>query len=302
MNAVECIALRRTFGSVVAVDSVDLTVGRGELFALVGPDGAGKTTLLRLLTCAMRPSGGTARVAGFDVVLEGESVKARVGYMPQRFSLYGDLSVDENIDFFSALHGISRGTVERESRALLDDFQLSPFRGRLARDLSGGMKQKAALACTLIHAPEILLLDEPTAGVDPVSRRQFWRILHDLNRRGITVVVSTPYMDEAEKAARVALMYGGRIVACDRPEGLRALVTAPIYEVIAEPKGEARRRLEACAEVAAVQPFGEAFHAVTVRDGVDAALRSALVGLDIRSLRRIPPSLEDVFIARLGAA
>lgn len=204
-----------------AVDGVDLDVAEGEIVALVGPDGAGKTTLIRLLTAALAPTDGTARVAGRDLCLDPEGVKARIGYMPQRFSLYGDLSADENLHFYAALYGVPSSTAGALADRLFDRFRLAPFRKRPTRDLSGGMKQKAALACTLVHAPRVLFLDEPTAGVDPVSRRQFWRILYELNRDGITVFVSTPYLDEAERASQVAFIHEGRIIACDTPGQLR---------------------------------------------------------------------------------
>jgi ABC-2 type transport system ATP-binding protein len=305
---IRCRGLTRTFGTVSAVRSLDLEVSRGHLLALVGPDGAGKTTLLRMLTCAIAPSDGEAQVAGFDVRADPESVKARIGYMPQRFSLYGDLSVDENISFFAALHGVPESSSRERADRLLEQFRLAPFRARLTRDLSGGMKQKAALACTLIHEPEALFLDEPTAGVDPVSRRQFWRILHELNRPTraagrMTVVVSTPYMDEAERASEVALIHHGRIVACAPPDALRARVGSPIYEVVAEPKREAGQRLAAHPLVLRLEIFGEAWHVVGAREGMEAALREALGDrIAVRVIRRIPPSLEDVFIALLGPA
>lgn len=302
--ALEGVGLRRHFGAVRAVDGVDLALERGEIFALVGPDGAGKTTLIRLLSCAIAADGGHARVAGFDIMTQAEDVKTRIGYMPQRFSLYGDLSVDENIRFYSTLYDVEPSVVARRSTALLDEFRLTPFRGRLTRDLSGGMKQKAALACTLIHAPDVLFLDEPTAGVDPVSRRQFWRILYDLNRGGITVFVSTPYMDEAERASRVGLIHHGRLVACDTPDALRALVTDALYEVVADPRREAARALQGHPLVQRLDSFGEGFHALVPADtrDVERQLRAAMPpAVTVTSVRRIAPSLEDVFVARLGS-
>lgn len=228
--AIVCHALCRHFGHlqvspVRAVDGVNLVVPRGSIVALVGPDGAGKTTLLRLLTAALRPTSGTAIVAGFDLATHAEEAKACLGYMPQRFSLYGDLSVDENLAFYAALYGVEADQIEARATRLLESFRLTAFRGRLARELSGGMKQKAALACTLLHAPALLLLDEPTAGVDPVSRRQFWRILYGLNRTGLTVLVSTPYLDEAARASWIAFLHEGRLRVCEPYARLLARAT-----------------------------------------------------------------------------
>src|SRR3989442_650776 len=220
-TVIRCLGLTRRFGALAAVDHLDLSVARGEILALVGPDGAGKTTLIRMLCGALTPTEGTAVVIGADVARDPEAVKARIGYMPQRFSLYGDLSVMENLQLYGDIYGVGRTAFREQAARLLTDFRLDAFTGRPAQQLSGGMKQKLALACTLIHAPDALFLDEPTTGVDPVSRRQFWRYLYTLNRDGITIFVSTPYMDEAERASRVGLMNRGRLIACDDPGGLK---------------------------------------------------------------------------------
>jgi len=243
-TVIRCLGLTRRFGALAAVDHLDLSVARGEIFALVGPDGAGKTTLIRMLCGALTPTEGTAVVVGADVARDPEAVKARIGYMPQRFSLYGDLSVMENLQLYGDIYGVGRTAFREQAARLLTDFRLDAFTGRPAQQLSGGMKQKLALACTLIHAPDALFLDEPTTGVDPVSRRQFWRYLYSLNRDGITIFVSTPYMDEAERASRVGLMNRGRLIACNDPGALKASMQGEILEIIAEPR---RRPSRLCA-------------------------------------------------------
>jgi ABC-2 type transport system ATP-binding protein len=286
------------------VNKLDLEVRHGEVFALVGPDGAGKTTLIRLLCGVLTPDAGEAVVAGFDVVTDPERVKTRIGYMPQRFSLYGDLTVMENLRLYAGLHEVPPKEFPHKAEQLLADFRLSPFQSRLAQHLSGGMKQKLALVCTLIHEPEVLLLDEPTTGVDPVSRQQFWRILYDLNRRGITIFVSTPYMDEAERAAHVGLMNQGRIIATGSPASLRALMEGEILEVVAEPQAAAKNVLRGHPSVRSLEVFGDRLHVLVPSAEAQGGLESALAaaGVTLKSIRQIPPSLEDVFVARLGVA
>lgn len=301
--AIRCAGVTRRFGTLAAVNKLDLEVRHGEVFALVGPDGAGKTTLIRLLCGVLTPDAGEAVVAGFDVVADPERVKTRIGYMPQRFSLYGDLTVMENLQLYAGLHEVPPKEFPHKAEQLLADFRLSPFQSRLAQYLSGGMKQKLALVCTLIHEPEVLLLDEPTTGVDPVSRQQFWRILYDLNRRGITIFVSTPYMDEAERAAHVGLMNQGRIIATGSPASLRALMEGEILEVVAEPQAAAKNVLRGHPSVRSLEVFGDRLHvlvpAAEAQSGIESALASA--GVTLKSIRQIPPSLEDVFVSRLGA-
>ncbi len=218
---IETHGLTRRFGDLTAVDHLDLTVARGEIFGLVGPDGAGKTTTLRMLCGLMDPTGGSARVAGHDVARESQAVKDQIGYMAQRFGLYHDLTVEENMFFYADLFDIT-GTDRAElSERLLRMTRMEPFRTRQAGKLSGGMKQKLALMCTLLHRPQILLLDEPTNGVDPVSRRDFWAILYQLLKDGITIFMTTAYLDEAERANRVGLMHRGKLIQCAPPEELR---------------------------------------------------------------------------------
>lgn len=302
--AIRCAGITRRFGTLAAVSGLDVEVRRGEIFALVGPDGAGKTTLIRLLCGVLTPDSGQAVVAGFDVVAQPERVKARIGYMPQRFSLYGDLTVMENLQLYAGLHEVQPEEFRRKAEQLLADFRLSPFHSRLAQNLSGGMKQKLALVCTLIHEPEVLLLDEPTTGVDPVSRQQFWRILYDLNRQGITIFVSTPYMDEAERAAHVGLMNQGRIIATGSPAALRAQMEGEILEVVAEPQETAKSVLRGHPSVRSLEVFGDRLHVLVPAAEAQGAIESALAtaGVTLKSIRTIPPSLEDVFVSRLGAA
>jgi ABC-2 type transport system ATP-binding protein len=229
---IETRGLTRRFGNLTAVDHLDLTVAPGEIFGLVGPDGAGKTTTLRLLCGLMNPTEGSARVAGHDVVRELQAVKDQIGYMAQRFGLYGDLTVQENMDFYADLFGIV-GTERSElSVQLLRMTRMEPFRGRQASRLSGGMKQKLALMCTLLHRPRILFLDEPTNGVDPVSRRDFWAILYQLLKDGITILMTTAYLDEAERCNRVGLMHRGKLIRCDAPEVLRRATGAANLESV----------------------------------------------------------------------
>jgi len=302
--AIRCAKVTRHFGTLAAVNGLDLEVRHGEIFALVGPDGAGKTTLIRLLCGVLTPDAGEAVVAGFDVVAEPERVKTRIGYMPQRFSLYGDLTVMENLQLYAGLHEVHPEEFPQKAERLLIDFRLFPFQSRLAQHLSGGMKQKLALVCTLIHEPEVLLLDEPTTGVDPVSRQQFWRILYDLNRQGITIFVSTPYMDEAERAAHVGLMNQGRIIATGSPATLRGQMEGEILEVVAEPQEAAKNVLRGHPSVRSLEVFGDRLHVLVPRAEAQSDLESALAtaGVTLKNIRKIPPSLEDVFVSRLGAA
>jgi ABC-2 type transport system ATP-binding protein len=291
----------RRFGARVAVDRVDLEVRRGEIFVLVGPDGAGKTTLLRLLCGLLEPTEGEAWVAGRSVRKEPEAVRERVGYVPQQLGLYGDLSVWENLQLFADLYRVPRTEFASRARSLLTAFRLSRVEDRLTRALSGGMKQKLALACALVHQPEVLLLDEPTTGVDPVSRRQFWRILYDLHRRGITLFLTTPYVDEAERASRVGFLHRGRLVACDDPRSLRAGLPGWVVEVVARPRSRARAVLRAHPQVRSVHVFGDRDHAWWVEPGQPEAVRELLerAGVEVDLVRPVPPSLEDVFVARL---
>ena len=291
----------RRFGAVEAVRGLSFEVRRGEMFGLIGPDGAGKTTTIRLLCGLLRPDAGAIRVLGRDPVRQHGALTRSVGYLSQRFSLYGDLSIDENIAFFAEIHGV--GAYQATRDRLLEMTQLAPFRDRLADRLSGGMKQKLALACTLVHEPEAIILVEPTTGVDPVSRREFWKLLSEFLSQGMTILMATPYLDEAERCSRVALLDRGRLLAIDTPGRLRALLPGVILEVIAQPQ---RAALDALARVPGVieaQTFGERIHVrlsaerEPEADQVLALLARA--GLAVTSVRRVPSSLEDVFISRV---
>jgi len=292
--------LRKTFGGVAAVDGVELAIREGEIFGLVGPDGAGKTTTMRMLCGILDPDAGEMEVAGFDVRKRPEEVKRRIGYMSQRFSLYGDLTVAENLYFSARIYNVPHKERLKRERELLGFSRLEPFRDRLAEQLSGGMKQKLALACTLMHTPPVLFLDEPTTGVDPVSRRDFWRILYELVQEGVTLFVSTPYMDEAERCNRVALIDKGRIILCDTPDGLKRRMHGELLEVIAEPLREANDIVTGLPGVLGAQVFGERLH-LWVEDAAqgEKAVRAALTGrkIPIISVRRVEPGLEDVFIS-----
>jgi ABC-2 type transport system ATP-binding protein len=294
--------LSRRFGPVVAVDRVSFHVPPGELVGLLGPDGAGKTTLFRMLAAVLDPSAGTARVAGVDVRTGAERVKSRIGYMPQAFSLYGDLTVMENLRFMAEVYGVPRREIAPRLQRLLQVSRLDRFTGRLTEHLSGGMKQKLALAATLLHEPEVLLLDEPTTGVDPISRREFWQILYELNRQGTTVVAGTPYMDEAERCSRVALMYQGRILTVDTPRALRTGFSGTIFEVIAAPRREALARVRSMPAVTQATVFGHALHVVVRDEASGATVVDALreSGVRVEQARPIPPSLEDVFVSLMG--
>ena len=294
----------KRYGAVRAIADVSLTVERGEMFGLIGPDGAGKTTTIRTICGLQATDGGTVRVLGLDPRREHRAITNSVGYLSQQFSLYGDLSVDENIAFFAEIHGVRDYTASRDR--LLELTGLVRFRTRLAQQLSGGMKQKLALACTLVHEPPILVLDEPTTGVDPVSRREFWKLLAEFLSRGVTIVMATPYLDEAERCSRVALLHEGRLLALDRPDTLRAGLPGGVAEVMTHDKRRAAELLERLPGVLGVQMFGERAHVrfdpAVIRDPADLSAKLGSHGVHVDAIRSIPPSLEDVFIARLGEA
>jgi len=301
--AVEIHGLTRRFAAVTAVRDLSFTMRPGELFGLVGPDGAGKTTTLRMLAAVLRPSGGDAFVFGHSVVKDPEAVKHDIAYMSQRFGLYTDLTVAENLDFYADLYEVP--AAERATRIdrLYQFSNLGPFRGRLAGQLSGGMKQKLGLSCALIHEPRLLLLDEPTFGVDPVSRRDLWVIVHEMVARGVTAVVSTAYMDEAERFDRLALLHQGAVVALDTPQALQASLAGCLLEVQIDKPREARPAAQAIPGVRLASVFGDRLHLAVDDAGrrapeVTAALRAA--GFDAADAAPIEPSLEDVFIARLS--
>lgn len=297
---IETKALTRDFGEARAVDGLDLTVSRSELFGLVGPDGAGKTTTLRLLAGLLDITEGTAVVMGHDLDREPEAIKPQIGYMAQRFSLYSELSVVENLAFFAELYGVARSERATRTEELLAFAGLTPFKQRRAAHLSGGMKKKLALACTLIHRPPLLLLDEPTTGVDPVSRREFWEILTDLYRDGTTIVVTTPYMDEADRCARVGLLYEGRLIQCDTPQQIRGQIEGELIELQAGDWQAARQAAGEFPGLIELQTYGESLHLLVDSaerrlPEIRALLEDRDIGIDL--LRRGRLRMEEAFIS-----
>ncbi|MFQ5407450.1 MAG: ABC transporter ATP-binding protein [Anaerolineales bacterium] len=301
---IETRALTRDFRKVRAVAALDLRVMRGEIFGLVGPDGAGKTTTLRLLAGLLDITAGAATVAGFDLERQPESIKPHLGYMAQQFSLYGDLSVAENLAFFADLYGVTGARRRERTERLLEFAQLAQFRNRRAAHLSGGMQKKLALACTLVHEPELLLLDEPTTGVDPVSRREFWDILSDLRLQGTTILISTPYMDEAERCEHVGLMYAGRMIICDTPRGIRDRLVGDLVEFRPDDLESTQRLLEGFSGVLETQIYGDLLRVFF--DSADERLplleeRLQAQGIGYRGLRRTQPQMEEAFISLIQA-
>jgi ABC-type multidrug transport system ATPase subunit len=302
---VDIVGVTHSFGDNRAIEALSARIEHGEIFGFLGPDGAGKTTLFRILTTLIEADEGEARVLGLDVKNDLWALRRRVGYMPGRFSLYADLTVAENLDFFATAFGT---TVEEQYDMIAPIYgQIEPFRDRAAGDLSGGMKQKLALSCALVHRPEILFLDEPTTGVDAVSRREFWDLLHDLRRGGLTIVVSTPYMDEADRCDRVALIQRGRLLATDTPGALVSAYPLPLVEV----RGPDRYRLLTVLREApyahSVFPFGDRLHFTDRREGVDTETAAADVaafaasrGLALESARPGTPGIEDTFMLLMG--
>jgi ABC-2 type transport system ATP-binding protein len=302
MTAISFANVVKRYGTLVALNHVTLDVHRGEMFGLIGPDGAGKTTAIRVMCGLLHVDEGHVRVLGADPVAEHRRIADGVGYLSQRFSLYGDLTIDENIAFFAEIHGVTEYHARRDQ--LLDMTQLAPFRKRRADRLSGGMKQKLALACTLVHQPDVIILDEPTTGVDPVSRREFWKLLSEFLSEGITILMSTPYLDEAERCTRVALLHEGRILAIDEPERLRGLMPGRMLEMMARSTPGLLAMVRRMPGVDDAQVFGERVH-IRLHDTADAAVDrfiAALQGTPLAeaAVRPVAPSLEDVFIARLG--
>lgn len=292
--------LTRRFQTLTAVDGLNLEVRRGEIFGLVGPDGAGKTTTLRLLCGLLEPSEGSARVAGYDVSKQAEQIKDRIGYMAQRFGLYVDLTVEENMLFYGDLYGLPPSERGPLMNSLMKMTRMEPFRRREAGKLSGGMQQKLALMCALLHRPEILLLDEPTTGVDPVSRRDFWQILYQLVRDGVTVFITTAYLDEAERCSRIGLMYKGKLIRCDSPEALQNEMEEDCYAVRCSNPRAARRLLANSPAVSSVEFSGTVLHLfLSPSDTSPQELEELLekAGCAEAQLTPIRPSLEDVFIA-----
>lgn len=303
--------LTKQFGPVVAVDHLELEIKKGEIFGLVGPDGAGKTTTLRMLAAIMDPTAGSARIAGYDLRQEPERIKEHIGYMAQQFALYGDLTVLENINFFGDVFGVKGKARQERTERLLNFARLTEFTNRPAGRLSGGMKKKLGLACALIHSPAVLYLDEPTTGVDPVSRREFWDILADLHVEGTTILVSTPYMDEAERSARVGLMYGGRLIEVGTPNQIKALLPGELVEFRPESERfhgvgllrQANRILTQQAGVLEVQTYGDLLHVFVDsvsqrRPQLEAALAAEQITLT--NFRQTVPRMEEAFISLIG--
>ncbi|MEW5702337.1 MAG: ABC transporter ATP-binding protein [Candidatus Zixiibacteriota bacterium] len=303
--AVDVAALTRTFGDFTAVDHVSFSVWEGEIFGFLGPNGAGKTTTIRMLSGLLLPTSGSGMVAGYDIARDSESIKRRIGYMSQLFSLYGDLTVEENIDFFAGLYGVGRQELPARRDWALSMAHLTDQRRRLTAELPLGWKQRLALGCAVLHQPKLLFLDEPTSGVDPISRRSFWDLIHALTHEGTTVLVSTHYMEEAEYCHRLSLMNRGRLIALDTPSALRKQMVEPILEIDTD---DGTRAVEALRGLEGVQEaglFGRAVH-VVLRDtaperqeAVGARLRER--GVPFRRMTVVSPSLEDVFIARIRA-
>ena len=302
MSAIEARSLEKRFGATVALDKVSFSVDKGELFGFIGPDGGGKTTLFRILVSLLVPDAGSARVLGLDPVAEYRALRQRVGYMAGRFSLYPDLSVLENLTFFASVFGT---TIEREYEQIKPIYvQLEPFKERRAGALSGGMKQKLALCCALVHRPDVLFLDEPTTGVDAVSRREFWDLLGRLKQQGLTTVVSTPYMDEATRCDRVALMHRGRLLGVDTPEGITRAFDRPLLGVRATDRYKALLALRTYEHAHGAYPFGEVIHYTDQRVDVPAERLAADVkaflvanGFADASVESLRPTVEDSFIA-----
>ena len=304
MAAIEARGLTRRFGPLTAVSDVTFDVGAGELFGLVGPDGAGKTTTLRMLAGVLPPSDGDATVAGHSVSEDPDAVRSHIAYMAQRFGLYEDLTVRENLDFYADLYRVPRSERPGRLERLYAFSSLGQFEDRLAGNLSGGMKQKLSLSCALIHRPEVLLLDEPTFGVDPISRRDLWLILHEMVAEGVTVVVSTAYLDEAERCDRVAFLHQGEVLALDAPATLQASMPGRVLEVRADDPRAARDALRESGVVRRATLFGETVHVVVNPAAETEEVRRELetAGIAVEGVERVDPSLEDVFIERVADA
>jgi ABC-2 type transport system ATP-binding protein len=300
--AIEVKRLQKKFKNVLAVDGLDLKVERGEIYGLVGADGAGKTTTIQILCTLSLPSAGEVKILGLDTITQAEKIKEKIGYMSERFNLYSTLTVEENLDFFSRLRNIPRDVSERRKKELLEFCHLEQFRSRNAEYLSGGMQKKLALACSLIHEPEVIFLDEPTTGVDPVSRRDFWKIITGFLSRGITILVSTPYLDEAERFNKVALMYKGKIITCDTPHNLKAEMSGEILEIRASPTNQAVNVLKQLSYSSSPQLFGNTIHIVVdnaEKRRPDVIRLLERQNIKVEDIRPVQPTLEDAFVNRL---
>ena len=301
-EVIKIVNLKKSYGSIMAVDGVRYEVNRGEMFGLVGPDGAGKTTTMRMLVGLLNPDEGNAEVLGYDLITQKNLIKDGIGYLSQRFSLYGDLSIDENIEFFADIHGVKNYKERRNE--LLEFTRLTPFRDRLADKLSGGMKQKLALACTLIHKPKIIFLDEPTTGVDPVSRRDFWKILSNLLKDGITIFMTTPYLDEAERCNRIALMDKGKIISCDTPKNVKDSMHMQVIEIVCSPIRAAYNIIKTSTDFE-VQMYGDRLNVSVFEYERDYKIIKKLFyenSIIETDKRLITPSLENVFIHLISKA
>ena len=302
-TAIVAEGLTKSFPGVHAVDRLSFDVRSGEIFGLVGPDGAGKTTTIRMLAGIMPPDEGTARVAGFDVVHDPEGAKHHLSYMPQRFGLYEDLTVEENIRFYADLFGVRRTERRERSTQLLQAAGMKEFRKRLAANLSGGMKQKLGLVCALIHRPKVILLDEPTTGVDPVSRRDFWRILYELVSEGVTILTSTAYLDEAERCHRVALLHQGKLLFCDTPANLKAKLGKGVLSITSSEPRRLRGQLEHTVGISSLVLTGDGLH-VVVDDAArripefETQLKIAQIPFDM--IQQVSPTIEDLFVDAVG--
>ncbi len=299
-DAVEVRDLTRTFGDFVAVDHVSFQVPQGEIFGFLGPNGAGKTTTIKMLTGLLAPSAGDGRVAGFDIRTDAEQIKQRIGYMSQLFSLYGDLTVDENIAFFAGLYDVTGERLAQRRDWVLRMAGLTDHRAQMTAELPLGWKQRLALGCAVLHEPPILFLDEPTSGVDPISRRNFWELIYALSDRGTTIFVSTHYMEEAEYCNRLALMNRGRIIALDRPAALRNRMTEPILEITTDNGPAAVQDLQQAPGVIEAAMFGRAVHVVVADEAQARAMLPDFFrahGLRCHRITTVRPSLEDVFVS-----
>ncbi len=292
-------SLAKAYGGISALENLSFTVEEDELYGLIGPDGAGKTTFMRIAACLLSQDSGALTISGFDTVSNARAVKSRIGYMPQRFSLYPDLTVMENLMFFSDLFGVSAKERKQRVARLLDFSRLGPFTGRKSGNLSGGMKQKLALSCALIHTPELLLLDEPTTGVDPVSRREFWDILAELKNEGTTIIVSTPYMDEAERCDRIGMLFNGAIIAEGEPEEIRREYGCSLLAVRGDDIVRKFRKTAYPAFVTSAQAFGDSIHlAVTDIETTTPVIRNMLekAGVTSISIHEVAASMDDIFM------
>ncbi len=304
-NAVEVKDLVKRFGSFVAVNHISFEVGRGEVFGFLGPNGAGKSTTIRMLCGILSPSGGMGSVAGFDLLTEAEKIKHHIGYMSQKFSLYDDLTVEENIDFYSGIYRIPPWKKQARKRWVLDMANLTEHRSSKTCNLSGGWKQRLALGCAILHEPPILFLDEPTSGVDPISRRQFWDLIYELSAGGVTVFMTTHYMDEAEYCDRLGLIYRGELIALGTPQELKMnFMREEVLEVLCERPQDAMSRLEEIPGIKEVALFGKGLHVVVEKGEEEAGSIESLLkemGFRFSRIEKIVPSLEDVFVSLIEA-